>query len=91
MPYFRFLLFLEIIASNCSKRSVWYILFILCSGGIELLFGTWIKGRGSEGMLRLENMKFLKARNAVFLHSGGLLPLYYRFCHSKKTAEEEFV
>ena len=42
-------------------------------------------------MLRLENMKFLKARNAVFLHSGGLLPLYYRFCHSKKTAEEEFV
>lgn len=42
-------------------------------------------------MLRMENMKFLKARNAVFLHSGGLLPLYYRFCHSKKTAEEEFV
>ena len=42
-------------------------------------------------MLRLENMKFLKARNAGFLHSGGLLPLHYRFCHSKKTAEEEFV
>ena len=58
---------------------------------MELLFDTYIKGRGSEGMPRRENMKFLTARNAIFLHSGGLLPFYYRFRHSKKTAEEEFV
>ena len=42
------------------------VLFILCSGGIELLFDTYIKGWGSEGMPRRENMKFLTARNAVF-------------------------
>ena len=30
MPCFRFLLFLEIVASNCSKRSVWYIYCLFC-------------------------------------------------------------
>ena len=51
---------LRIIASNCSKLGlVW---FILRSGGIELIY---IRGRGSEGMSRRQNFKFLNARNAV--------------------------
>lgn len=60
-----------VFAFFCSSE---IILFILGPGAIELLFDTYIKGRGSEGMPRRENTKFLTARNAVFLHSGGLLP-----------------
>lgn len=49
------------------------------------------KRQGVRGNASPGKYEVFEGRNAVFLHSGGLLPLYYRFCHSKKTAEEEFV